>query len=40
MAQWLGLHASNAETIASIPGQVTKIPRASQHSWGGKEEKI
>ena len=29
--QWLGLHASNAETKGSIPGQETKIPHASQH---------
>ena len=39
MAQWLGLYASNTETIASIPGQVTKIPHASQHSRGGKKRK-
>ena len=35
----LELNASNTETIASIPGQVTKIPHASQHSQGGKKRK-
>ena len=31
MAQWLRLHAADAEDMVSIPGQGTKIPHAMQH---------
>ena len=29
--QWLGLHASNAGGVGSVPGRGTKIPHAAQH---------
>ena len=34
--QWLGLHASTAGGMASIPGQGTMIPHAA---WCGNEER-
>ena len=37
--QWLGLHASNAETKGSIPGRETKIPHASQHGQIKKKKR-
>ena len=37
--QWLGLHASNAETKGLIPGQETQIPHASQHGQIKKKKK-
>ena len=30
MVQWLGLHASPARGLSSIPGEGTKIPHAMQ----------
>ena len=35
VVQWLGLHASTAGGLGSIPGQGTKIPQASW--WGQKQ---
>jgi len=35
--QWLGLHASTASGLGSVPSQGTKIPKAEQH--GRKEKK-
>ena len=32
MVQWLGLRASTAGGMGSIPGQGTKIPHAAQQS--------
>ena len=37
MVQWLGLHASTARGMGSIPGQGTKIPHAAHH--GQKKQK-
>ena len=36
MVQWLGLYASNAGVVGSIPGQRTKIPHAM---WRGQKIK-
>ena len=36
--QWLGLHASTAEGMGSIPGQGTKIPHATQHDQKKKKK--
>ena len=38
VVQWLGLHASAANGLGSIPGQGTKILKAEQH--GRKEKKV
>ena len=32
VVQWLGLHASNAGGVGSVPGRRTKIPHATWHS--------
>ena len=32
VVQWLGLHASNAGDMGSIPGWETKIPHATWHA--------
>ena len=32
VVQWLGLHASTASSLGSIPSRGTKIPKAEQHS--------
>ena len=40
VAQWLGLHASNAESTGSILGQGTKIPHAVWHSQKIKINKM
>ena len=37
MVQWLGLHASTARGLGSIPGQATKIP---QIMWLGQINKL
>ena len=37
VVQWLGLRASTAGGMSSIPGQGTKIPQAKRH---GQKEKI
>ena len=37
--QWLGLHASTAGGVGSIPGQGTKIPHASQCGQKKKKKK-
>ena len=34
--RWLGLHASSAGGMASIPGRGTKIPQATR--WGQKKK--
>ena len=34
VAQWLGLHASNAGGASLIPCQGTKILHALWHDWG------
>ena len=38
MVQWLGLQASNAEDVGSIPGQGTGILHALQHSQKRKKK--
>ena len=38
MVQWLGLQASNAEDVGSIPGQGTGILQALQHSQKKKKK--
>ena len=35
--QWLGLHASTAEGMGSIPGQGTKIPHAVRYGLRKKK---
>ena len=37
VVQWLGLHASNARGIGSIPGQGTKIPHAIWHDQNNEK---
>ena len=37
--QWLGLHASNAGGVGSIPGWGTKIPHAVQHGQRKERKK-
>ena len=32
VVQWLGLHASNAGDMGSIPGWETKMPHATWHA--------
>ena len=39
VVQWLRLHASNAGTVGSIPGQGTKIPYAVWHGQKIKKKK-
>ena len=35
--QWLGLHASTAGGVGSIPGQGTEIPQAAWHGQKSKK---
>ena len=39
VVQWLGLHASTAGGMGSIPGQGTKILYATQHGQKKKKNK-
>ena len=38
VVQWLGLHASAADRLGSVPGQGTKIPKAELHGQKGKKK--